>query len=60
MERYYFYDDRNLIVYYSENFTDRSDLIYLGTSDNRKPLMAAAAFTKNMQINSGYKIRQLP
>lgn len=56
MERYYFYDDRNLIIYYSEIFLTDSNLIYLGTSDNSIPLMAAAAFTHSNNIKSGYKV----
>lgn len=59
MERYYSYDDKNLIVYYSEEFPTNPNLIYLGTSDNRNPTMAAASFLKDGKINSGFRVREL-
>lgn len=56
MERYYFYDDKKLIVYHSEEFLTDSNLVYLGTSDNSNWAMAAAVFTSKMVIKSGYKL----
>lgn len=58
-ERYYSYDDRNLIVYYSDDFPEDPNLIYLGTSDNPKPAMATAAFLKDGKIKSGFRLREL-
>ena len=58
-ERYYSYDDRNLIVYYSEEFPEDPNLIHLGTSDNPKPAMAAAVFLKDGKIKSGFRLREL-
>ena len=58
-ERYYSYDDRNLIVYYSDEFPEDSNLVYLGTSDNPKPAMAAAVFLKDGKIKSGFRLREL-
>lgn len=59
MDRYYFYDDVNLIIYHDTEFSDDPKLIYLGTSDNTNWAMAAQVFTKNMQISSGYRLRRL-
>lgn len=58
-ERYYTYDDRNLIVYYSDELPENPNLIYLGTSDNPNPSMAAAVFLKNGKIQSGFRLRKL-
>jgi hypothetical protein len=56
---YYFVNDRTKVVYYSEDFSDDPDLIYVGTSDNPKPKMAVAAFMQSGRVNSGYKVRKL-
>ena len=59
MNRYYFYNDKSMIVYHSKEFSSDPNLIYLGTSDNANWAMAAQVFTKNMKINSGYKLKRL-
>jgi hypothetical protein len=59
MDRYYFYDDENLIIYHSTEFSDDPKLIYLGSSDNANWAMAAQVLTKNMAIKSGYRLRRL-
>lgn len=56
MERYYFYNDKTMIVYHSEEFLSDPNLIYLGTSNNTNWAMAAQVFTKNNKITSGYKL----
>jgi hypothetical protein len=60
MDRYYFYDDKKLIVYHGTDFADFDpSLIYLGTSDNENWAMAAAVFIKDMKIKSGYRLVRL-
>ena len=59
MNRYYFYDDTKKIIYHGTEFASGSNLTYLGTSDNANWAMAAQVFTKNMEINSGYKLKRL-
>ena len=59
MDRHYFYDDTNLIIYHGTEFSSDPKLIYLGTSDNANWAMAAQVFTKNMKIDSGYKLKRL-
>lgn len=57
--KYYFCDDATLVVYYSDEMTERTDLVYLGVSDNPNPKMAMAAFTQQGKIKSGYRIQEL-
>lgn len=57
--KYYFYNDATQIIYYSEEFTSDPDLIYVGTSDNPNPKMAAGAFMQNGKAPSGYSIQEL-
>ena len=59
MNRYYFYNDTNKIIYHGTEFSSDPNLIYLGTSDNTNWAMAAQVFTKDMKINSGYKLKRL-
>jgi len=59
MNRYYFYNDTKRIIYHGTEFSSDQSLIYLGTSDNANWAMAAQVFTKNMKINSGYKLKRL-
>ena len=56
LDRYYFYDDARRIVYYSEEYLTESHLIYLGTSNNPNPTMAAAVFIQNEQRLTGFQI----
>lgn len=58
-EHYYSYDDRSLIVYYSDELPEDPNLIYMGTSDNPNPSMAAAVFLKDAKIQSGFRLREL-
>ena len=58
MDRYYFYNDKTMIVYHSDEFISDPDLIFLGSSDNTNWAMAAQVLTKNNKINSGYKLRR--
>ena len=59
MNRYYFYNDNKKIIYHGTEFSSDPNLIYLGTSDNTNWAMAAQVFTKDMKINSGYKLKRL-
>ena len=59
MNRYYFYNDIEKVIYHGTEFSSDPNLIYLGTSDNANWAMAAQVFTKNMKINSGYKPKRL-
>lgn len=59
MDRYYFYNDTNKTIYHGTEFSSDPNLIYLGTSDNVNWAMAAQVFTKDMKINSGYKLKRL-
>lgn len=59
MDRYYFYDDKKLIIYHGTEFSSDPNLIYIGTSDNSNWMMAAQVFMKNCKINTGFKIRKL-
>lgn len=54
--KYFFYDDATRIVYYSEEYIDDHNLIYIGTSNNPDPKMAMAAFMQNGKINQGYML----
>lgn len=56
---HYLYDDATKIIYYCEEMPDRSDLIYLGQSDNPRMKMAAAAFVRQNKVKEGYRIRRL-
>ena len=59
-ERYYLYDDGFKIVYYADELPEQWDtLIMLGVSDNPKPVMAAAAFLKNRQVISGFRVKPI-
>lgn len=58
-ERYYTYDDKNLIIFHSLEYPSNSNLIYLGTSDNPSPMMAAAVFLKDGKISEGFRVREL-
>lgn len=59
LNRYFFYDDQKKIIYHGTEFSSDPNLIYLGTSDNANWAMAAQVFTKNMKIDSGYKLKRL-
>ena len=59
MNRYFFCDDTKKIIYHGTEFSSDPNLIYLGTSDNANWAMAAQVFTKNMKIDSGYKLKRL-
>jgi hypothetical protein len=58
LTKYYFCDDATLTVWYSKEFLEEPNLIYLGTSDNPKPKMAVAAFTHEGKIKEGYRIQE--
>ena len=59
LNRYFFYDDTDKIIYHGTEFSSDPNLIYLATSDNTNWAMAAQVFTKDMKINSGYKLKRL-
>lgn len=59
MDRYYFYSEIKKTIFHGTEFSSDPDLIYLGTSDNGNWAMAATVFTKNMKIDSGYKLKRL-
>lgn len=57
--KYYFYNDTTRIIYHSKEYQTDQDLIYLGTSDNPNPKMAAAVFISNGSIKAGFTIKEL-
>lgn len=57
--KYYFYDDTTLIIYFSSEYLDDPNLIYIGTSDNKRPKMAAAAFMQGGKIEEGFTLQEI-
>lgn len=57
--KYYFYHDATRVIYFSENYPNDPDMIYIGTSDNPNPKMAAAVFMRNNSVTSGFTIREM-
>ena len=60
MDRYYFYDDRTKVIYYSKEMTQNTGLVYIGTSNNPNPKMAAAVFLQQGKVVTGFRIKELP
>lgn len=59
-EQYYLYDDKNKIIYHGEDLPENwNSLIMLGTSDNPKPAMAAAAFLQSGKVPEGFRLRPM-
>lgn len=57
--KYYFYNDATKIVWYSNNMPENStDIIYIGTSDNPNPRMAAGIFMRNIDGGTGYRVKE--
>lgn len=57
INRHYFLDDKNKIIYYMIDYPDTDRLTYMGTSDNPNPKMAAAVFMHHGKRLTGCKIR---
>lgn len=58
-EIYYYYDDRQKIVYWSTEMSDQTDIIFLGSSPSPNKKLAVAVFVKPFGIPSGWKIKEL-
>lgn len=60
MELFYYYDEPQKIIYYSNRLVeDRPDLVFLGSSLNPNPKKAAAAFTHKFKRPMGHKVKEL-
>ena len=57
INRHYFLDDANKIIYYMIDYPDTTRLTYMGTSDNPNTKMAAAVFMSQGKCLTGCKIR---
>jgi hypothetical protein len=58
-EYFYYYDDRHQVVYWSEEMSERTDIVFLGSSLNPNKKHAVAVLVQPFGIPRGWKIRQL-
>lgn len=62
LNRHYLYDENTMVIYYTTNGENEevptdNNLIYLGTSDNPKPRVAAAFFMRDSSAKTGFSIK---
>ncbi len=58
INRHYFLDDKNKIVYYMIDWPEVTRLTYMGTSDNPNIKMAAQVFMRQGKCLTGCKIKE--
>jgi hypothetical protein len=52
--KYFFYDEEESVIYYADELPDpMNQFVYLGTSDNPKPGVAAGHFMRQHQSEAG-------
>lgn len=57
--RYFYFHEPSSVIYHSEKESDRTDLIFLGQTENPDIGMAAEAFIGKKYIKQQYVIRPL-